>query len=1047
MTIEDDELRKLYRISSEERLQKLETGLLHLEEHPEDETVLETLGHELHSLKGDSRSVGQETIANLTQQIEDIVKRLQHREIQLTLELSNCLYQGVDAIAQLVYEAVTGEPTRIDLTQISEQLIVAVSAVEEPPLKFNQPLPSTLPLAPTFLDDEELREIYQTTSLERLQKLKTSLVQLESHPTDETALDILRREVHSLKGDSRAVGLETIASLAQQLETILRSTQQGEIYFTLVLNIAFDQGLDTIAQLVHEAVTGEPSEVDVTQVLNHLAQVIWNRSDPHKTLELVPNSEHHSASGSVIEDSELREIYRITSEERLQRLETGLLQLEQHSHDEGVLAELLRETHSLKGDSRSAGVNTVESLVHSLEDILGAIQRREIEVTPGLSDRLYQGLDAIGQLIQEAITGEPSSVNLAQILDDLAQTIPTPIEFSESLMDTSLLEVLAPEVLAPEGLVPEVLTPRATVSEISGQEWPVSTVSDPYQIDTIRVPTRDLDALMNQVEELTTTRIQIAQAMTQMREFAALWDEWKASKNQGHPSTDSTPYVEELTTLVSRLRSTALEGGTKLDFITEALRERILTLRLLPLSRLFQSFPRMVRDLSRQQSKEVQIIIEGGEATADKRILEEMKDALTHLIRNAIDHGIESPEERVSLGKPRTATIWLKGYQTSSSIVIEVVDDGRGLSLEQIKQTAIKRRLCNPEDLDTMTSAQLYDLIFTPGFSTRTFITELSGRGVGLDVVRTSVDRLKGTIQVISTPNQGCTFRLQLSTSLTTANVVLVEVHGILYALPIEFLQTSLLVSLDDMMTVDGHNTIIFGDQTIRVSSLVDVLELSNSPAYATVAKISPHLNNRQPCLILQMGEEVGGFLVDRLLTTQEVALKPQSPLLKRVRNVMGATILGSGEVCMILNPSDLLKSLQQSTPATPIRPETLPQRKRVILLVEDSPPVRIQEKRLFESAGYEVVIATDGLDGYNQLRTREVDAIVSDIEMPNLDGLSLTAKIRQHSEYDKLPIILVTTLAADEDRKRGAEAGADAYIIKGKFNQDVLLETLERLV
>jgi two-component system, chemotaxis family, sensor kinase CheA len=277
---------------------------------------------------------------------------------------------------------------------------------------------------------------------------------------------------------------------------------------------------------------------------------------------------------------------------------------------------------------------------------------------------------------------------------------------------------------------------------------------------------------------------------------------------------------------------------------------------------------------------------------------------------------------------------------------------------------------------------------------------------------------------------------------------MLLEVHGIIHALPIEFLQTSLLISLDDIVTVDGQDTLTVDGQVIRVAALSDVLELSNSPAYATAAKVKPQRSSRQPCLLLKVGEEVGGFLVDRLVTMQEVILKPQSPLLKRVRNVMGATILGTGDVCMILNPVDLLKSLQRSTPfAAAIDPRAITQRKRVILLVEDSPPVRIQEKRLFESAGYEVVIAHDGLDGYNQLRSHAVDAVVSDVEMPNLDGLSLTAKIRQHAEYAQLPIILVTTLSADEDRRRGAEAGANAYIIKGKFNQEVLLETLGRLV
>jgi two-component system chemotaxis sensor kinase CheA len=579
-------------------------------------------------------------------------------------------------------------------------------------------------------------------------------------------------------------------------------------------------------------------------------------------------------------------------------------------------------------------------------------------------------------------------------------------------------------------------------------------IGEPYRIDTIRVQTPDLDALMTQAEELTVTKIAIAHATTEIEELVTLWEDWKTfsrkAKSINAAPSEPNPYQERLDKIINSLRTSTQENRTKLDLVAEELREKIRTLRLLPLSTVFQLFPRMVRDLARQQGKEVELIVEGGETTADKRILEEIKDSLMHLIRNAIDHGIETPEEREQNGKPPVATIWLRGYQTAAHIAIEVKDDGRGLDLEKIKQTAIKRRLYRPEELEAMTPSQIYSLILAAGFSTRTFITEISGRGIGLDVVRSNVEQLKGTIQIESTPGQGCNFRIQLGTTLATAKVLLVEVQGIVHALPVEFVKTSVLVSPEWISTVEGRETINLGEQDISVANLADLLELSNSPAYAWAAKVEPPTSHLRPCILIEMGDEQCGVFVDRLLDAQEVVLKPQSQLLKRVRHVTGATILPTGEVCTILNPPDLLRtSVEQTLSASTVsikQGETL-QRKSVILLVEDSIPVRTQEKRLFERAGYEVIVAVDGLDGYNKLRTRHFDAVVSDVEMPNLDGLSLTSKIRQHSEYQDLPIVLVTTLAADEDKRRGADAGANAYIIKGKFNQDVLLETLERLV
>ena len=708
----------------------------------------------------------------------------------------------------------------------------------------------------------------------------------------------------------------------------------------------------------------------------------------------------------------------------MQKLADGLLQLQKQPSNEAILEHLLREAHSLKGDSRSVGVENVVTLTHQIEEILLSIKRQETVFNPDVSDRMTQGLDAIGLLIYEAVTGQPREVDTTEILNSLFGAVSAPT-IHKSLP------------------VPAEIPVTATQLDKAG-------IGQPYHIDTIRVQTRDLDALMSQAEELTLTKTAIAHTAAEIEAMATLWSEWKAVYSQekylDSSSLNTNPYAERLEKTINSLRTSTQENSTKLDIIVGQLREKIHTLRLQPLSTVFQFLPRIVRDLARQQSKQVELIIEGGETTADKRILEEIKDSLMHMVRNAIDHGIETPAEREKLGKPPVATIWLRGYQSATNIVIELADDGRGLDIEKIKQTAVKRGLYSPEELAIMTPSQIYPLILASGFSTRTFVTEISGRGIGLDVVRTSVERLQGNIQIESTSGQGCTFRIQLNTTLGIINVVLLEVEGIVHALPIEFVQKTLLVSQEQIFTTEDRATIDLDGEAVSVANLADLLELSNS-AYAYVAKESQNSRLRS-CILLKVGEEQFGLFVDRLLHTQEVVIKPQSQLLKRVRNVMGATILGSGEVCMILNPPDLLKSLQQqNTSVVSIKPSKTIQRKPVILLVEDSIPVRTQEKRLLEKAGYEVVIAVDGLDGYNKLKTRDFDAVISDVQMPNLDGLSLTAKIRQHQEYKALPIILVTTLATDEDIRRGSEAGANAYIIKSNFNQDILLEILGRFV
>ena len=1026
MIIQDEELRSLYQMTGTERLHKIETGLLNLEQEPNNPAVIDELRREVHSLKGDSRSVGLDVIATLAQQIEDIIKGLQRQDIEFTVEVGDCLYQGLHIAGLLIHEAVTGESDDTDAQQMVDLLGADLSAVASS----LQTLPSdgqpAAQIATIYIDDDELREIYHTTSEGRLETLAARLQQLEEGPVDAETMEVLRRETHSLKGDSKAVGLDSVADLAQAVEDIVKGIQRQLMPFTAQVNNGLHRGVEAIRQLVHEAVSGELSGVDIDQVLEDLMVVAAAAATTSPEPSLTDGLSAQPIA-STIEDAELREIYRTTSEERLQRFESDLLQLEKNPDDQAILATLMREAHSLKGDSRSAGVDSVEALAHAVEDVLTGIQRQEIDLGSEVSDRLYQGLDAMGQLVHEAVTGEPTTINADQLLLALRETAPLSNSFGEELQPPAL----------PVG--PAFSDGPALTRKDEGAS----------QTDTVRVQTRELDALMAQAEELAVTRIQVAQTSTQAEQVFSLWEEWKANKHKQQASTPSTPsYEERLENLLQNLRSTVQENSNKLEFVAEDLRDRIRKLQLLPLSTLFQPLPRVVRDLAKQQSKQVSLVLEGEEAMADKRLLEGVKDSLMHLVRNAIDHGIETPDEREALGKSSEATLRVKAYQTAISLMIEITDDGSGLDIEQIKRTAAKRGLYTPEDLDAMPISQLQRLILAPGFSTRSFITEISGRGVGLDVVRTQVEQLKGSIQIESTPGHGCTFRLQLSTALSTANVVLVETQGMAFAVPIEFLQMTVLVSPEQIITADGQDTILLGDQTIPVANLVDVLELSNSPIYKWVAQSSKMQGDRRACVLLKVGNDQAGFFVDKLVSQQEVVSKPLGPLLKRVRNVSGSTILGTGDVCMILNPPDMLKSLQRQ----PLS-ETLAKSKRtsaykpVILLVEDSPPVRIQEKRLFEGAGYDVVTATNGLEGYNTLKTREFDAVVSDVEMPHLDGFSLVSKIRQHQEYDDLPIVLVTTLDSDADRKRGADAGANAYIIKGRFNQEALLEALERLI
>ncbi len=723
------------------------------------------------------------------------------------------------------------------------------------------------------------------------------------------------------------------------------------------------------------------------------------------------------------------------------------------------------------------GVDRLEELAHHFEDELGAARRGRRAMSSVGADRLYHGIDAMRRLAVEACGGEAANVNIPDVLarlrgdssanSSLPETVPTEnLEVNHSTVvqqanaETEKQEPV--RMASVEDLMPKAISdkdaslaragvfdasPTASGSLVAPEVATPGVQSGTFKIDTIRVKPESLDSLMMLAGEMAVTTARAVKALSVIDELVDLWDEGSRGSEswyavQDHKRSDNER-IRHMRGLLARLERSGKEEIGRLEPVASELVESIKDLRLLPFSTIFNLFPRMVRDLSQEQGKLIQLEVVGGAVSADKHLLEELKDPLMHLIRNAIDHAIESPEERRALGKTAEATIRLKAYRTPSRMVIEVSDDGRGLDEKLIGETAVRKRLLTQKAAADLSPEANHRIIFTPGFSTSSLITDVSGRGVGLDVVLTNVENLKGTISVESVPGQGCTFRIEAPLSLATTRVLLVRLGKRSYAIPMEAVEKTFLLSYKVVFSMEGRPVVQMEDQPVWVAPLTELLELR-------AERNIPRADNDQDRagVLLSIGWDRVGLFVDELLDEQEVIVKPFAGLLKRVRNVLGSTILSTGEVCMVLNAHDLIKSVQ-SRPVTPLSDDSnlKTQRKKVILLAEDSITTRTQEKRILETAGYEVVTAVDGAEAFAKLGSREFDAVVSDIEMPNMTGLQLAERIRRESRYEELPIILVTSLATDADRKKGAEVGANAYITKGTFDQNVLLETLRRLV
>lgn len=742
----------------------------------------------------------------------------------------------------------------------------------------------------------------------------------------------------------------------------------------------------------------------------------------------------------MIEDRELSQIFQAESEEYLRTLEDGLLALESEPTNRNLLEEVFRAAHSLKGNARMLGLGDLETSTHVFEESLGAVRRGQSAISSEMVDSLCRGVDTLRRQVNEAITGSPSPVMIAPPVPvPLPPIAPTPVEL-DPLPPPPQEETTKEPVVAPGA----------------------------FKIETIRVEPEKLDRLMTIAGELTVTTSRVARGSADWEALVALREDWGRKlqtqrlilndvdsqwKTQSSYKRLLGLYEQDmerltrLDTLLARMKQLASEDVARLETITGEMSEAIQNVRLLPFSTIFGLFPRLVRDLVRTQGKEADLLIEGAETVADKRILEEMKDPLMHMIRNGIDHGLESPEERIRQGKPRVGTMRLRAFHTASNVVIELTDDGRGLDLDAIRRTALKRSVCREEDLAAMNNDEIRRLIFEPGFSTSPIVTDVSGRGVGMDVVHANVEKLKGSIHITSEPGKGSCFRIHLPLTLATTRVLLIQSGGQSFALPVDSVQTILLVSSNSIFRAEGRDTICHNGEPVSMVSLAKLLQIPEPTARPRQASFPTEA--RQPCILIHLEGQVLGILVDTVIDEQQVLIKPLGPMLRRVNYIAGATILGTGTVCLVLNPQDLIKGAKKHT-STVSRPRPTAPTERVrktILLSEDSITTRTQEKRILENAGYNVVTAVDGLDAFQKLGTGSFDAVVSDVEMPNMDGWTLATRIRAMPQYKELPIVLVTSLASDEDRKRGVEVGASAYITKGTFDQKTLVEALRRLV
>jgi len=742
--------------------------------------------------------------------------------------------------------------------------------------------------------------------------------------------------------------------------------------------------------------------------------------------------------------------------EYLEVLNRSLVDLEKDSGDTALLTEVLRAAHTLKGSSRMLKFMDINRVSHCLEDLLEDIRDGRLAMDTEVGDAIFLALDEIDVCIEEIAGGGEGDRDMSAAchsLESLRGTgEPTSGADGESEDETTGEDIAAkPEEdeRIPLGISrsePEVKGSSAAAAEERHDE-PAKKKSARTAEETLRIGTSSLDAAIRLAGEIRVNGMRLDHHLDELAEMRRAFRHYQGDMERclegkngregdlAQLCRETKEFYAKIDDLYRKYR----EDLAGLEQMAAELQEKTLDMRMLPLSTVFDSLPRAVRDLSRTFGKEIELIVEGSETHMDKKLIERLDGPIVHMVRNCIDHGIETPEERQKAGKPTRGQLRIAASQEGDHITIVVEDDGRGIDLEAVEKKALTKGLIDREQLERIPEREIANFIFLPGFSTAPIITDISGRGVGMDVVRSAVEELKGAVSVETEKGSGSRFSLQLPMTLTTIRAMLIECGGFSFAIPVGYIAETVTSRHGDIIQVVDREAISLKNQMIPIARLDRTLGLEDS---------GPNGKERFPVLVIRSDHEHVALIIDAIVDERDILLKPIPPHMGETPCVAGVSVFGDNQISVVLHIPGVVDSMKNMARLQPVGDKRGDGGKgRAILVVDDSLNTREIEKSIIEAYGYEVDLARDGVEGLSMVRSKPYDMIVTDLDMPRMDGFALVEHLRQEPDFAHIPIVIVTSREKEEDKKRGIEVGADAYILKGGFDQSNLIDTIESLI
>lgn len=1040
MDFQDDELREIlniFRAESEEIIERLNNTLLELEKSPNNKDLIVILFRDAHSLKGASRMIGFSKTQNIAHKIEDILGLAKENQIQLNPQIADILYKSVDLISKIISQSIeTGKEIYLEkevnaqiklLEEISKQTSKQEIKEEKNASdnSFNLDYFSKNINRLNYLVIDILLNIIKLT-----EKIENKYIQKIYEQTSELIEHFQKINYFNIKSELETINLK--------LEVILKCNTELSFNEVEELQQRADKVVTQLSNLCQN------NNLPVIDYYDYA----FNGKSYEKGAE---KFSQETSNAQVVEEIPTVNLKKEVQKKNFDELEEKIQTL---SNSTEYVEDLIEEFKNLQKNNKNLEIlplfDKILEIFNLIQKLSATLETSQLEVLTTCTNYCFKSLN-----------NEKPSENIELLIQQL-----TVVKQLLELSNPNAIELSQARNIEEKSIKSEKFTTKNLKD--------FSKVLNSGEIKTLHVDSSKLDAMVNQLGEMISTKIKTTRRLNEFSVIERDLEEWQkdftklfqhlklyskkiSGKNPSitensnlfvkqfiEPMFEQNKKLNNIVDEFNQVQRANLEDDMKMRLLIDDFGTMVKNVRILPLATVFHLFGRMVRDIAKESGKQVELKISGSETSADKKIIEEIKTPLIHIIRNSIDHGIETPERRIELGKTPVGHLQINAKLEDNHIQIEIIDDGRGFDLEKIKEKAVSKGFFTENEIEKMSEQEIMNIVFLAGFSTGDEVTNISGRGVGMDVVKSKIAQLNGSVNIFSELNKGTKIQINLPVTMATMSAFIIKTSNQTFAIPMSAINTIICKKKEEILQNQENLNLVLNNKNIPLYNLSNILNLPQTEENNTLKTI----------LILEIANQNVGIIVDKLLGEQEILHKNFEPPLHKIKNFSGVTTLDSGETCLVLNALDLMKNATYSnvnnlktSKILPIVDKKIVLKNKRILIIDDSLTIRTMEKNILSSANFNVEAVENPVEALKLMKHIQFDLIITDIEMPKMNGIEFLSKLKSDENYAKIPVIIMSSLLDKKTKDECISLGAENFITKGDFRHKSFVDEISSVL